>query len=216
MRTQSTKTNRRIFLAGALVLGMGVWSCMTPRSKSLNVDGTAQQKNSSPRETPIPLLPNRENNGKRCEAKYYFGIGRSGNVEGYTQFCHDLQLKLTNAAKTGNLSQIRDALQSGANVNIPVDDYDLPLQIAAANGQAEAVNLLLDNEAKINHTSFIRGTALIAAAENGHTEVVRILIEKGADVCFKADGGTAREIAQKSGYEEIVALLKPPETSKCK
>jgi ankyrin repeat protein len=165
---------------------------------------------------PIPLQPTRENKGKGCEAKYYFGVERSGNDEGYTPFCHELQLKLAKAAKEGDLAQIRDALRYGASVDLPVDDYDPSLQIAAAYGQTGAVRLLLDNEANVNKGTFIRGTPLIVAAGNGHEEVVKILLDRGADVCFKADGGTAKEFAQKQGHNEIAEILNAAKQADCK
>jgi len=199
----------------ACALSACTGSCLVKSRTPLSYRAS-QERNANPSETPIPLQPTKENNGKRCEAKYYFGVGRSGNDEGYTPFCHELQLKLAKAAKEGDLAQIRDALRYGASVDLPVDDYDPSLQIAAAYGQTGAVRLLLDNEASVNKGTFIRGTPLIAAAGNGHEEVVKILLQSGADVCVKADGGTAKEFAEQQGHKEIVELLNAAKQADCK
>jgi hypothetical protein len=169
------------------------------------------------REAPIALQRTKGNNGRRCEARYYFGIHDPKIMapeEGYSLYCHKLQLRLDKAIEEGNLKEIREALRYGANPELPVDDNH-PLLNAAQNGHPNVVRLLIDNGADVNGGTFIIGTPLIAAANNGHTEVVKVLLERGADVCFKADGGTAEEVAQRQGYKQIVELLETAKMKRC-
>ena len=194
------------------------FSAMVGFSASCIVKSTtsqvAQRPDSKPRETPVPLQPNEGNKGKRCATKVYSNVGKD---EDYNPFCYEVERQLVKAAHEGNLHEMRTALADGANANGSVYDFYYPVLYTAADaGQADAVRLLLDNGASVNQGDFINGTPLIVAAGNGHTEVVKILLERGADVCLKADGGTAKEFAEKHGYEEIVKLLKAAETTKCK
>lgn len=169
-----------------------------------------------PQETPVPLEATRENEGKRCEARYYFGSRRAVSDEGYSPFCYKLELRLMKAAREGNLSEIRETLKFGANPNLPVDDSYPPLQEAAARGQADAARLLLDNGAQVNHVADFENTPLNTAASYGHMDVVRILLERGADVCYGRPGGSAGDIARARGHKELAELLKAAETTKCK
>lgn len=175
-----------------------------------------QQLRDRPQERPAPFIPTTENEGKRCEAKVYFGLRRAGSDEGYTEFCYKLQSRLITAAREGNLPEIRETLKFGANINLTVDDSYPPLQVAAARGHADAVRLLLDNGAQINDVSDFQNTPLNAAASYGHLEVVKVLMERGADVCYGSPGGTAGDIARSRGYREVAELLKSAETVKCK
>lgn len=176
----------------------------------------SEDRQSKTRESPIPLQTTRENDGHRCEAKYYFGERRLGQDEGYSSYCYKLQSKLIRAARDSNLVEIRDALKYGANPNLPVDDSFPPLQTAATSGHAEAVRLLLDNGAQVNQVSDFENTPLNAAASYGHTDVVKVLLERGADACYRAAAGTAGDIARSRGFKELGELLKSVETEKCK
>ena len=201
----------RVVLIGILV-GVGLTSSCASKSP------IQEESQTKPRESPIPLQSTKENNGQRCEARYYFGVHDEKIMEpeeGYSPYCHKLQLKLTKAIGEGNIIEIREALSHGANPKLQVDDYHPPLIQAARNGRADVVRLLLDNGADVNGGTFIIGTALIVAADEGHTEVVRILLERGAGVCFKADGGTAEEFAQKRGHMKVVELIRAAKSKPC-
>jgi hypothetical protein len=160
------------------------------------------------------LQPTEANKGKRCAGRVYSNVGQD---EDYNPFCYEVERRLVKAAHEGNLGEMRAALGDGANADGSIYDFYYPaLYTATEAGQADAVRLLLDNGANVNQGDFINGTPLIVAAGNGYTQVVKILLERNADVCFKADGGTAREFAQKRDYKEIVDLLKAAEITKCK
>lgn len=208
-------------LSACLILLALTLSCSCGNSASgLPENKTAQEVDAKPRESPVPLQPTKENKGKRCEARYYFGLRSKGQDEGFDSFCYQLQTRLVNAAREGNLAEIRETLKLGANLNLPVKDSDPPLYTAASNGQADAVRLLLDNGANVNVGTFIRGTPLIVASTNGHAVVVRILLARGANLClkadgFKPDGDTAEDAARREGHKDVVELLKAAGAEKC-
>ena len=206
---------RRIIAAACIVglsLGIGLISSCANNS-SIQAESQIE-----PREIPIPLQATKENKGQRCEARYYFGVHNDKNMEpneGYSPHCYELQLRMNQAVRDGNPSEIREVLRYGANPTLPVDDLHPPLLQAAHNGRADIVRLLLDNGADVNEGTVIIGTPLIAAAIEGHANVVRLLLERGADICFKADGGTAKEFARKNGHKEVLALLQTAESELC-
>src|SRR5262245_36481006 len=84
-----------------------------------STDTSTRQLRGGPQEKPVPFIPTKENEGKRCEAKVYFGLRLAGSDEGYTEFCYKLQLRLITAAREGSLSEIRETLKFGANPNLP-------------------------------------------------------------------------------------------------
>lgn len=197
----------------SIAVGLGTSCVGRPTTRSANT--TTQQLN-KPQEKPVPFEPTKENEGKRCEAKTYFGLRSHGIDGGYTAFCYKLQLKFITAAREGNLSVIRETLRFGANPNLPVDDSFPSLQTAASSGHADAVRLLLDNGAQVNKVSNFENTSLNAAASYGHLEVVQVLLERGADACYKSTSGTAGDIARSRGYKEVAEPLESAEAAKCK
>ena len=53
-----------------------------------------------------------------------------------------------------------------------------------------------------------RSTALILAAEAGHVDVVRLLLERGANPKRRnQQGQTARELAERGGWKEVLLAL---------
>lgn len=200
----------------SLIVIIWVVVCMA-LSCDPSANTTTQRPRGRPQETPVLFEPTKENEGKRCEAKVYFGRRFDDSDEGYTDFCYKLQLRLITAAREGNLPEIRETLKFGANINLGVNDSYPPLQVAASRGHADAVGLLLDNGARINQVSNYERTPLNAAASNGHLEVVQVLMERGVDVCYGFDKeGTAGEIARSRGHSEVAKLLKSAERAKCK
>lgn len=169
--------------------------------------------NTNSTETPVPLQPTKENQGRRCEARAYTNGGGDRNDN---PTCYRLQVRLAEAARGNNLAEIREALRYGANPEATFNDNHSALHTAAVYGNAEAAQLLLDNGANVNDGNFISGTPLMAAANSGHINVVKVLLARGADVCIAADGGRAIDGARRSGHKEIVELLQAAEAEKCK
>ena len=208
--TRREKTRLMKFLVCAWIIS-GIFGCtLRPAVQSgQSVSPDVQRKAN---ETPIPLETTKENGGKRCEARYYFGERGSDPDEGYTPYCYKLQSKLIKGAGDGNLSDIREALRFGANPNLPVDDSFPPLQTAAASGRTEAERLLINNGARVNQISDFENTPLNAAAAGGYADVVKVLLESGADACYRSASGTAADIARSRGHKEAAELLKSADT----
>lgn len=92
------------------------------------------------------------------------------------------EAQLLKAAYERNLSDLKTALQAGANVNVS-DDQDISaLRWAVQSGRPEAVKLLLDAGANINQPSGSGWTALMQAVIAGNVGTVSLLLERGADV----------------------------------
>ena len=96
---------------------------------------------------------------------------------------------LSEAAFTGNLAAMKQALSDGADPNTkdPTSGSTL-LATAALMGHTEIVGLLLEHDADINARSQDGGTALHAAAFLGRAETVKLLLEKGGFHASKQHG----------------------------
>ncbi|ODV76876.1 ankyrin [Suhomyces tanzawaensis NRRL Y-17324] len=123
---------------------------------------------------------------------------------------------LQRACKKGNLEDIKNYLQQGANANEKDFCGFTCLHEAALEGHTEVVEILIEHGANVNAKADPAGyneTPLIDAAENKHLGTVKVLLENGADPSiFNIDGFTAltkifNEHADEEGYEEIIKLL---------
>lgn len=104
-------------------------------------------------------------------------------------------------------------LESGISSQSILADMNKELLHAAYEGNADRVRYLLEAGADVNYTNLdgkdFDMTALLYAAGRGHTEVVKLLIDSGADLNVKdAGGATAMELAEASGFTDIVRLIK--------
>ena len=148
----------------------------------------------------------------------------------------DIKQPICYATKYGNLPAIRALLQSGVDVNEPLDMGDIwgpgfqdvtALWFASLRGHAAVVKELIEAGADVNvrasapiakrsasaksNTSGVilsDSTPLFAAAHYGHTPVVIELIKAGADVNVpRSDGFTPLHVAASKGHEACVVLL---------
>jgi len=122
----------------------------------------------------------------------------------------DLNARLVDAAKAGNVDELGASLEAGADPNATDDRYHhTALKWAVVAGHIEAVRMLLRAGADTEADADTQGqTALMYAAALKRTELVRILLEAGADVNANADNGaTALMLAALSGAVDIVKLL---------
>jgi uncharacterized protein len=87
---------------------------------------------------------------------------------------------LMEAVFSGNLEEVRNLLDKGADVNCRMDGGVTPLMVAAVNGNLDVVNLLLDRGADINAKTEKGNTALDFAGYKGSPEVVALLKSRGA------------------------------------
>jgi ankyrin repeat protein len=83
--------------------------------------------------------------------------------------------ELIDAAKNGNVEEMKLLLKKGANVSAATGR--MALIFASINGHTEMVKLLLEKGAKIDGME--SEMILMMVSENGHTEIVRLLKEKG-------------------------------------
>ncbi len=117
--------------------------------------------------------------------------------------------KLIEAAKDGNMHNVRALLAKGADVNAK-DNHQgaTALMFAADYGHADVVRALLARGAHVNAKDSDGITALMFAAWKGHADIVRALLAKGADVNAKANNGrTASVVMVANGHMFVGRIL---------
>jgi len=82
------------------------------------------------------------------------------------------------AARNGDIAEIKNQLNLGANVNCCDDNGDTALSWAAYKGHIHIIKILLEAGSEINHANQRDVTPLMEAAEKGHIEAVKIFLEK--------------------------------------
>ena len=131
---------------------------------------------------------------------------------------------LINGAWNGNLQEVRDAIQGGANIEaIGGPHTGTALNAACRNGHVEIVNLLISHDANINaaNEGGWMHSCLHQAAFFSRFEVCQILVSNGADVNARVPGNSSFQagvlpwegVGRCEGsnrHEELVAFLKNP------
>ena len=121
----------------------------------------------------------------------------------------DLAEGLCFAAAEGNVAQVLDLLDRGADPNAQDRLRTSALHHAADFGHAEVIRILVLRGGDPNGKGLLGVTPLMLAAGKGHAEVVKALIEAGADVHAKAEtGSTALMRAEQREHAEVVEMLK--------
>jgi ankyrin repeat protein len=116
--------------------------------------------------------------------------------------------QLFKAVYNGDLKNIEQALENGADINAK-DDRDLSvLRWAVRRHHLKVVEFLLEKGVKINDVSNMGWTALMEASMHGLADIVKVLIAKKADVNIRTTvDGTALYFASYEGFIEVVKLL---------
>jgi len=152
--------------------------------------------------------------------------------------CQDKNQAFLAAAKDGNLADVRDLLEKGAEIGARGPDGRTALALASQKGHLNVVKLLLDKGAEADdgaslwlasakgHLAVValllskgadpnqadlttEETALMAAAHGGYASVVKLLLQNGADAWPKTEKGwTALSRAKEKGNKEVMDLLK--------
>ncbi|MCL1874793.1 MAG: ankyrin repeat domain-containing protein [Synergistaceae bacterium] len=90
----------------------------------------------------------------------------------------------------GSLQDVKNAINSGGNVNAVYDGVTPLISAAMANDNPKVITALVNAGADVNLRGKYRETPLIYAAMlNFNPEVTRALVEAGADVNAKNDEG---------------------------
>lgn len=121
-----------------------------------------------------------------------------------------LDRQLVLAASEGNLSQVRELLDRGANVSYRLaDNGTTALIVAASNGHLSIVEVLLAAGADINAVDYDAGGALYWAAFNGQIGVMRFLIGRGAKLNCSSDAAKyLLKIMRDRDFHEAEALVR--------
>ena len=119
--------------------------------------------------------------GKKPSAKKPSANKPSGKKKNkrLNQLQKDLGKRLLDAAKQGNLEEVRALLSNGAPF---ISDWlgTLSLHFAAMNGHVATAEVLLEAGACIDARTKLDRTPLIVAAQEGYANIVDLLLRKGA------------------------------------
>lgn len=113
------------------------------------------------------------------------------------------------ASLNGIVEAVRNAIESGVDVDAIDDGKRTALMLAAFNGHTSIVKLLLDNEAVVSHRDVAGRTALMFAATGANAETVKALLDAGAEVnaVDTDEKFTALMHAAAEGQTKVVEVL---------
>ncbi len=127
---------------------------------------------------------------------------------------------LADGACSGELSQVYEAVQHGANVNGRIGNGNLEgmsmLILALSSKHYDVAEFLIENGADVNYKRQSKSrpdpekgqTPMWWAATNGSTELIELLLQKGADINISdSHGSTPLCTAASSGKHTTVKLL---------
>lgn len=123
----------------------------------------------------------------------------------------DLDIKLIEAAKAGNLPVVESLIKEGANVNAQDIGGFTALTAAVREGHLKVAELLLEKGAdpEIRGNYYWGETALMMAAQKSRPDLVELLLKRGAlvDAKSKHTGSTPLIMASREGDPETVRKL---------
>ncbi|WP_194544910.1 ankyrin repeat domain-containing protein [Paenibacillus sp. JZ16] len=116
--------------------------------------------------------------------------------------------ELIEYAEQGNTEQVRQLLQSGADINATDEQGRTAVMAATYHNHVGTVEALIQAGADINIRDHQRNNVFLYAGAEGMMEILRLAIEADADVTLtNRYGGTALIPASDRGHVEIVQEL---------
>jgi uncharacterized protein len=117
--------------------------------------------------------------------------------------------QLQEAAKSGDVTLLKQALDQGADVSERDEAGDPALILASLKGHADAVAIILERGANIEVRNKGGLTALHAAAYSGNLDVVKLLVAKGAAVNDSSNfyHMSPLHAAAEEGHADVAAFL---------
>ncbi len=113
------------------------------------------------------------------------------------------------AALSGKLDTVRQALDSGVDVNATDEQRRTALMLASFNGHTPVVQFLLTQNAAVDNRDALGRTALMFGATGANEETVRLLLKAGAEInaVDSSEGFTALMHAAAEGQLSVVQIL---------
>lgn len=112
------------------------------------------------------------------------------------------------AARSGDLSSVRNLIEAREDVNVALGDGSTPLLWAAYNFDTEMARALIDAGADVDIANNYGITPLLQASRTGDDQMIALLLEAGADAGLAhPDGSTTLMAASRTGNVEAVRLL---------
>ena len=131
-------------------------------------------------------------------------------LRGENQWESAPNLDLYEAAESGDVEKLRNALSQGANANFFNRQADGVLHAASRVDAALCAKELISQGARVSAALISnRNTAIHEASSSGSKEVCNVLIQASPECTQKQNsyGNTALHAAARSGHPEIVELL---------
>lgn len=120
----------------------------------------------------------------------------------------NMNRELIEFAEQGNTEQVRQLLQSGADINATDEQGRTAVMAATYHNHVGTVEALIQAGADINIRDHQRNNVFLYAGAEGMMEILRLAIEADADVMLtNRYGGTALIPASDRGHVEIVQEL---------
>lgn len=85
------------------------------------------------------------------------------------------QVNLLQAAKEGNIEQVRSIVEGGADLNVRDNDGNTPLHLAAKEGKLDVTKYLIERGVRFNTINGYKNTPLKLAEQNNHEDIKNIL-----------------------------------------
>lgn len=117
----------------------------------------------------------------RCRSKVFRFYGYSTTRASCLDIRKRRPLGLLSASELGNLSDMKEALKEGANIEMRGRYGSTPLMFSAQFGHGACLSMLLDYGASIEAEKY-GTTALICAAVEGQFNCLQILLNRGANI----------------------------------
>ena len=115
---------------------------------------------------------------------------------------------IADAARDGDLDEVRELIDAGADVNLAQADGTTPLLWAAYHSYPEMVTALVEAGADPDAANQFGITPLLQASRYGATPVIRALLDGGATLESKhPEGETPLMAAARAGSADAVSLL---------